>query len=118
MQALGRLWSRFGGDPAFDRYCHEQGDALRQFANLLRTGRALSRGWRGVARQYRRPQCPAVTRFVAERRPIRLHQWLQWLLDVQLARAAAELPVMQDLPIGVAPNGADAWPGRTCSPPK
>jgi 4-alpha-glucanotransferase len=34
---------------------------------------------------------------------------VQWLLDVQLARAAAELPVMQDLPIGVDPDGADAW---------
>jgi 4-alpha-glucanotransferase len=51
-----------------------------------------------------------VARFAAERADrVRFHQWLQWLLDTQLARAAAELPLMQDLPIGVDPNGADAW---------
>ncbi|HVW37287.1 MAG TPA: 4-alpha-glucanotransferase, partial [Pirellulales bacterium] len=33
----------------------------------------------------------------------------QWLLDEQLARAASELPFVQDLPIGIDPGGADAW---------
>jgi 4-alpha-glucanotransferase len=40
---------------------------------------------------------------------IRFHQWLQWLLDAQLARAAALVPVMQDLPIGFDASSADAW---------
>jgi 4-alpha-glucanotransferase len=40
---------------------------------------------------------------------VRFHQWLQWLLDQQLAQAEAALPVMQDLPIGFDPAGADAW---------
>ena len=63
-----------------------------------------------MARRFRHPDAPAVARFAAERADrVRFHQWLQWLLDTQLARAAAELPVMQDLPIGVDPNGADAW---------
>jgi 4-alpha-glucanotransferase len=31
------------------------------------------------------------------------------LLDAQLAAAAAELPIVNDLPIGVDPGGADAW---------
>jgi 4-alpha-glucanotransferase len=35
--------------------------------------------------------------------------WLQWLLDRQLARASECLAMMQDLPIGVDPDGADAW---------
>src|SRR5262249_28259021 len=37
------------------------------------------------------------------------HEWLQWLFDEQLARAAPQLRLMQDLPIGVDPGGADAW---------
>src|SRR5207245_6637777 len=37
------------------------------------------------------------------------HAWLQWLLDRQLARAATACPLMHDLPIGVDPEGADAW---------
>ena len=45
----------------------------------------------------------------AHRERVRFHQWVQWLLDEQLARVAAALPVMHDLPIGVDPNGADAW---------
>jgi 4-alpha-glucanotransferase len=34
---------------------------------------------------------------------------LQWILDVQLANCANHLQLMQDLPIGVDPDGADAW---------
>jgi 4-alpha-glucanotransferase len=40
---------------------------------------------------------------------VRFYQWVQWLCDQQLAKAAAEIPLMQDLPIGVDPDGADAW---------
>jgi 4-alpha-glucanotransferase len=110
IQALDRLWSRFGGDPAFDRYCYEQGEALQQFASFCALAEHYGRGWQAWPAEYRRPDAPAVARFAAERADrVRFHQWLQWLLDVQLARAAAELPVMQDLPIGVDPNGADAW---------
>jgi 4-alpha-glucanotransferase len=110
MQALHRLWTRFGGDPAFDRYCHEQSEALQQFAILCALAEHYGQGWQAWPAEYRRPDAPAVTRFAAERADrVRFHQWLQWLLDVQLARAAAELPVTQDLPIGVDPNGADAW---------
>ena len=40
------------------------------------------------------------------------HAWLQWLLDEQLAAvrpAAGQLGVVNDLAIGFAPNGFDAW---------
>ena len=37
------------------------------------------------------------------------HAWLQWLLDRQLAAASREIPILQDLPIGMDPGGADAW---------
>jgi 4-alpha-glucanotransferase len=41
---------------------------------------------------------------------VRFHQWLQWLLDLQLAAAStAGLDVMHDLAVGVDPGGADAW---------
>ena len=110
MQALGRLWLRFGGDPAFDTYRHEQGDALQQFAIFCALAEHYGRGWQAWPAEYRHPNTQAVTRYAAERADrVRFHQWLQWLLDAQLAQAAAELPVMQDLPIGVDPNGADAW---------
>jgi 4-alpha-glucanotransferase len=109
-QALERLWSRFEGDPVFDGYCHEQGEALRQFATFCALAERYGGGWQAWPSEFHRHDAPAVARFAtdcAER--VLFYQWLQWLLDAQLARAAAELPVMQDLPIGVDPNGADAW---------
>jgi 4-alpha-glucanotransferase len=110
MQALGRLWLRFGGDPDFDRYRREHGEALQQFAIFCALAEHYGRGWQAWPAEFRHPNASAVARFAAERADhVRFHQWLQWLLDAQLARAAAELPVMQDLPIGVDPNGADAW---------
>ena len=110
MQALERLWSRFPGDPVFERYCAEQGEDLRQFAAFCVLAEHYGRRWRDWPEAYRRPDAPAVARFATECADrTRFHQWLQWLLDVQLSRAAAELPLMQDLPIGVDPDGADAW---------
>lgn len=108
--ALELLWGRFAGDAAFDAYCVEQGPALREFATYCALAEHHGSTWRAWPSEHRRPDSAAVTRFAAEHAPrVRYHQWLQWLLDQQLARAAAELPIMNDLPIGVDPNGADAW---------
>jgi 4-alpha-glucanotransferase len=110
MQALEHLWSRFPGDPMFEHYCAEQGEDLRQFAAFCVLAEHYGRRWRDWPEAYRRSDAPAVARFAADRADrMRFHQWLQWLLDAQLSRAAAELPLMQDLPIGVDPDGADAW---------
>jgi 4-alpha-glucanotransferase len=43
------------------------------------------------------------------RERIAFHEWQQYQVDRQLARASAVLPVMQDLPIGFDASGADAW---------
>jgi 4-alpha-glucanotransferase len=40
---------------------------------------------------------------------VRFHQWLQWLVDRQLAAASEAAPLVHDLAVGVDPAGADAW---------
>jgi 4-alpha-glucanotransferase len=40
---------------------------------------------------------------------VAFHEWIQWLIDRQLAVAAAATPLVHDLPIGVDRDGADAW---------
>jgi 4-alpha-glucanotransferase len=110
LEALGLAWQRFVGAPGFDRYCVEQGEGLAEFATFCALAERHGRDWRRWPVEHRRPDSPAVARFRKEQAErIRFHQWCQWLLDGQLGRASAALRMMQDLPIGVDPGGADAW---------
>jgi 4-alpha-glucanotransferase len=109
-EALEKIWAASGGGEGFERYRREQGAALREFATFCALAERHGAGWQRWPAEYRRPEAEAVARFVAERADrVAFHEWLQWLLDEQLARAAVEISLMQDLPIGVEPGGADAW---------
>jgi 4-alpha-glucanotransferase len=67
-------------------------------------------GWHKWPKAFRRPDASAVADFASENSGrVEFYQWLQWLLNGQLTRAGKELPIMQDLPIGIDPDGADAW---------
>jgi 4-alpha-glucanotransferase len=111
--ALEHLWSRFqaaGGDPAFDSFCAEQGDALTGFATHCALTERFPGAWVDWREEYRRPDSPAVARFAADHADrVGYHRWLQWLTETQLAAAGAGLDLMQDLAVGVDPGGADAW---------
>jgi 4-alpha-glucanotransferase len=109
-QALELLWGRFSGDAGFDRFCREQGEPLRHFSIFCALSEHYCSGWRKWPSEYQMPESPSVARFASDKADrVRFYQWVQWLLDGQLARAAAKIPLMQDLPIGVDPNGADSW---------
>jgi 4-alpha-glucanotransferase len=112
MQALKMLFKRRSAntDDVFERWMSERGTSLREFSIFCSLVERHECGWRQWPSEFRRPDAPAVSRFArdnAER--VRFHAWLQWLLDRQLARAADAAGLMQDLPIGVDPDGADAW---------
>jgi 4-alpha-glucanotransferase len=108
--ALEQLWKSFQGDPDFDRFCDEQGTDLELFGAFCALTDAHGPDWQKWPDDYRRPNTPQLARWMEGNRwPIRFHQWLQWLLDRQLQQAAAELPLMHDLPIGVDPGGVDSW---------
>lgn len=110
MDALDLLWRRFAHRVELERYRAEQGEALAQFATFCALAEHHGGGWHAWPEQYRHPTSAAVVRFAAERADrVAFHAWLQWLLDRQLADASVPLAVMQDLPIGVDPDGADAW---------
>ena len=112
-EALEAIWGLIGTreDPRFDRFCREQ-EGLEEFARYCALAERFGPDWRTWPEQYRHPSAPAVAREVATGRMrdrVRFHQWLQYQVDRQLARASAALPVMQDLPIGFDAAGADAW---------
>lgn len=110
MDALEILWGRFEHDNAFDQYSKTEGPDLERFAAFCVLCEQYGRGWRNWPEEFRHPSGEAVDRIVTEsHHRVRFYMWLQYLLDRQLARASESLAMMQDLPIGVDPDGADAW---------
>jgi 4-alpha-glucanotransferase len=108
-QAFEKLWERFPGDPAFDRFRAEHGAALEQFAIYSTLAERYGADWRAWPAEYRHPDRAKTSFAAGAERRIAFHAWLQWQLDVQLAAASSELAMVQDLPIGFDPGGADAW---------
>jgi 4-alpha-glucanotransferase len=111
MDALKRLWAKGNAARAdFERWVNERGTSLREFGIFCVLAEHHGGGWHGWPSEHHRPSSPAVARFAeAHAQRVRFHQWLQWLAERQFAAAAAEIGIMQDLPIGVDPDGADAW---------
>ncbi len=110
MHALELLWRHVGDEPAFDAYRSSEGQGLHEFAIFCVLAEQYGGDWRRWPMKYRRPDGIDVQRFAETHAPrVRFHEWIQWLLDLQFATASEHLAVMQDLPIGFAPGGADAW---------
>ncbi|HVU51067.1 MAG TPA: 4-alpha-glucanotransferase [Polyangia bacterium] len=110
MQALEALFARFAGDAAFDAYLGAQGPALTEFATYCALAEAHGKDWRRWPAEHRRHDGDGVRAFREANAPrLRFHAWLQWLVDVQLAAAAREIAIINDLPIGIDVAGADAW---------
>ncbi len=85
MRALEKVFEAAPEPRGLVAYTRREGAALRDFArfNAAREGRA------GDAR-------------------VRFHVWLQFHLDRQLARAAKEIGLVTDVPVGFASDGYDA----------
>jgi 4-alpha-glucanotransferase len=110
MDALLKIWGLFGKDTDFDRFQRDEGPSLDQFARFNVLVEEHGPDWRQWPSGYRRPDEGEIQRFAQEHADrVRFHKWLQWLLDRQLARAAESTALMQDLPVGFSPTGADAW---------
>jgi 4-alpha-glucanotransferase len=110
LDALAAIWAAGPPRDGLDAYRAEMGDALREWATFAVLAERHGAGWSHWPDELRRPASAAVARFAAEHADrIAFHEWVQWLLDDQLRRAAGELPLVADLPIGVDRDGADAW---------
>lgn len=110
MAALERLWPGQRAEPALAAFERQQGRGLAMFATFCALAEKFGGDYRQWPAEFRRPDAPAVRQFADEHADrVRFHTWLQWLADEQLARAAAEMVLVQDLPIGVDLGGADAW---------
>ena len=115
LDALERLWGGFNDDGDFASYCEEQGAALAGYATFSALTEVHGAPWSDWPAGLRHPDGDDVAAFAASQDDrIRFHQWLQWLVERQLAAAGAEIDVIQDLAVGVDPAGADAWLWQDC----
>lgn len=109
-EVLMRIFLAHGGGEAFARWREEQGRELQEWATWAAIADQHGADWHAWPPELRRPDAPAVASF-AERNgaSVAFHAWLQWALEVQFTAATDGMTVIQDLPIGVAGGGADAW---------
>ena len=109
-RALEQLWERFPGDEAFDTWREAQGAVLGEYAAFCVLAEEHGPDWRTWPEGARHPDGPDVAAVRQDRYGRwRFHQWLQWLVDLQLRAASAHLDILHDLAVGVDPAGADAW---------
>ncbi|MDQ2933894.1 MAG: 4-alpha-glucanotransferase [Chloroflexota bacterium] len=111
LAALQAIWEARPPLAGLDAYRVQQGAALREWALFSALAERHGAAWRLWPEPYRRTDSPVVARFAAEQGDrVAFHEWLQWLIDVQLQRASASgAALVHDVPIGFDPNGADAW---------
>src|ERR1700676_1305242 len=110
MRVLEKIWSRVRDKISFSDFERSRGRSLQLFASFCVLAEQFGANWRAWPQQYRAPDSPAVLALIVEfGERIRFHKWLQFLLDEQLKAASSTGNIMQDLPVGVAPDGADAW---------
>jgi len=87
-----------------------QGTALRDFATFNALAEVHGPAWRNWPHELRHPRGDGMeSSRNAHAARIAFHQWLQFHIDRQLARAAHEIGVVTDVPIGFASDGFDAW---------
>ena len=96
--------------PELARWRAERGRGIADFAAwcvLTERYRAPFPDWPAGARTPDGPLAQAVQR--EQPADVAFACWLQWLAERQLRAAGGGTAVLQDLPIGVDPAGADAW---------
>ncbi len=109
-EVLMRIFFAHGGGEAFVRWREEQGQTLQDWATWAAIAEEHGGDWHTWPEELRRPEGPAVAAYVERHGAVvAFHAWLQWALELQFTAATDGMTVIQDLPIGVAGGGADAW---------
>ena len=105
-----RIFFAHGGGEAFARWREEQGQTLQDWATWARSPRSTAPTGTPGRRSCAVPAAARARPFVEQHGAVvGFHAWLQWALELQFTAATGGMTVIQDLPIGVAGGGADAW---------
>jgi 4-alpha-glucanotransferase len=91
-------------------WVRDQGNGLVDYATFSAIAEVHGTAWRSWPAELRHPRSDGVAarrHQLADR--VVYHQWLQFHLDRQLARASKEIDLITDVPVGFASDGCDAW---------
>src|SRR5260370_616277 len=102
--------SRAPAPAGMQSWVRGQGRALEDYATFSAITESLGPAWRSWPAELQHPRSEAVATIrgpLAGR--VAFHQWLQFPLDRQLARASKEIGLITDVPVGFAADGCDAW---------
>lgn len=102
---------------SFRRFREVEGDGLTMYATWCALAEEHGLPWADWPAPLRDPASPQVAAYrKAKAEVVDLHVWLQWLMAEQMAavqfaltRAGMRLGVIEDLAVGVNPDGSDAW---------
>jgi 4-alpha-glucanotransferase len=109
--ALAQAWASVEPGGEFARWAADQGEVLTGWSTWAALTEAHGPDWRAWPPGLRQPHGRDVAEWAARNADrVRFHSWLQWLVDLQLRRAAgAGVALISDVAIGADPAGADAW---------
>ena len=110
LQALEHVFRAQPEPRGLAGWVKSRGRALRDFATFNAIEEVHGPAWRSWPAPLRHPRAPEVElerRRLSDR--VDFHAWTQFHLHQQLARAAAEIPLIADVPVGFAADGFDAW---------
>jgi 4-alpha-glucanotransferase len=96
--ALERIFHVAPHPAGLESWVKRQGRALSDFATFNALCEQHGKAWR---------DWPDDLHAAPER--VAFHQWLQFHLERQFARAAREIGIITDVPVGFASDGFDAW---------
>jgi 4-alpha-glucanotransferase len=110
LQALEHIFRAQPEPRGLAGWVKSRGRALRDFATFNAIEEVHGPAWRSWPAPLRHPRAPEVEQ---ERRRLSdrvdFHAWTQFHLHQQLAKAAAEIQLIADVPVGFAADGFDAW---------
>src|SRR5258708_8197618 len=106
-EALERIFRAAPNPAGLTNWARKQGRALADFATFNALCEQHGKAWR---------DWPGDGRAAPDR--VAFHKWLQFHLDRQFARAAREIGIITDVPVGFASDVFDAWRWRAFLSPR
>jgi 4-alpha-glucanotransferase len=109
-KALEKIFRVAPTPASLEAWVGRQGRALRDFATFNALCERYGKAWRDWPAEVRHPggDGVAVARHALSER-VAFHEWVQFHLDRQLARASREIGIIADVPVGFGSDGFDAW---------